>query len=767
VRLTFLKSPVFFSAAPVILGVCVLQLLHVVAFQRLEWMTYDWRVRLAHSYAGDSASQARNLGLIEVSDNTIAAVVSGELGFAYGLYWPREVYARGLHELSRDGVKCAAFDVIFAELRPDHKDLWLPDGSAEVTSDQYFAHQLKESGNVILAADQDVMPHPLFATNASSVANISVSKDTDGVLRRDRAFQNYRVWHPLIQAAARNLDFDLSRTIIQPNKITFIRKRGDETVELPTDDAGQIDRTNFTRKAQPDAPAMITPFYIYRAWSMGIRMAATELQLDLDHPDIQPGRIILHGANGVTRAIPVDADGYFYIDWALTADDPRLTTGAFEELLMAPIERANGNSVTNQWKDKLVLVGSTATGNDLADVGATPLDSHTFLVTKHLNVANSVITGRFPQTTPLLASLLLILLVGGASAWITWGVAKPLNGSLLMLAFAALYLAAVVLLFVRFRFWVPLILPMGCAGLITHLSAVTYRWRGEQSEKKRVKQLFSRLVSPDVVNEVLSAPSLTIGGNRREITVYFADVRGFTELTDVTQVHAAEFIQQHKFSKEDAEAYYDAQARETLSTVSTYLGTIADCVKQHKGTLDKYIGDCVMAFWGAPLTNSRHAADAVQAAIDAQLALMALNVKRQAENKQIADDNAARAKLGQPPLAYRPVLSMGSGINTGTAIVGLMGSEAHIVNYTVFGREVNLASRLEGVSGHGRIIIGEATYAALKRDDAKLAQACVELPPQKVKGFRTAVRIYEVLWQPSAGAPLPPESTEYRERKTT
>jgi class 3 adenylate cyclase len=93
---------------------------------------------------------------------------------------------------------------------------------------------------------------------------------------------------------------------------------------------------------------------------------------------------------------------------------------------------------------------------------------------------------------------------------------------------------------------------------------------------------------------------------------------------------------------------------------------------------------------------------------------------------------------------------MGSGINTGMTIAGFMGSDAHIVNYTVFGREVNLASRLEGVSGHGRILIGEGTYAALKRDDPDLAKSCVELPPQIVKGFRDSVRIFEVPWKPTA-----------------
>jgi class 3 adenylate cyclase len=170
-----------------------------------------------------------------------------------------------------------------------------------------------------------------------------------------------------------------------------------------------------------------------------------------------------------------------------------------------------------------------------------------------------------------------------------------------------------------------------------------------------------------------------------------------------------------------------------------------------------------MAFWGAPLPNPHHALDAVRAAIEAQRAMAELNQERQKQNKQREEENVERALQGLPLLPPLPVLSMGTGINTGVAIVGFMGSETHLLNYTAFGREVNLASRLEGVSGHGRIIIGEASFEALKRDDPQLAGMCLEWAPRTVKGFRSAVRIYEVIWQPSTGVLQPPgENTNIR-----
>jgi len=723
------------------------------ALQRLEWMTYDWRVRLAHNYASHSSDDATNLGVVEISDNAIAAVNSGEFGYRFGLYWPRQVYGRGLEELSRQGAKAVAFDVLFAERRPDQPPVPLPDGSS-MASDDYFARQLTNSGNVILAADQDLLPDTLFRTNAWRIANISTQRDADGVLRRDQAFLEYKDWHWIIKQVAAAYGFNLSKTRTEPGKITFYQ-RDAEPIIFPTDSQGMIDTTNVVNPVPPGVPTHFPPFTPIRVWSMGIVLAAYQLKLDLDKSeiDLPHHRLVLHGEHGLTRVIPVDSHGYFYIDWSMGLHDTNLAKGAFEELLMAQGEREAGHPVTNQWRDKLVVIGSTATGNDLSDMGSTALESVTYLVSKHWNVANSVIAGRFIRPTPMPVNLLLIILVGALSAWITWVVGRPVTGSILMAATAIVYLAAAAALFLHWRVWLPIVLPLVCAGFVTHLSALTYRVSVEQSEKKRIRTLFSRLVSPEVVNEVLGAKAISLNslaGERRQLTVYFADIRGFTELTDAAQAENTEFVRRHELTDQVAEEYFDEQAREVMKTVSLYLGAIADCVKKHHGTLDKYIGDCVMAFWGAPLANPHHALAAVRCAMEAQQALYSLNVRREEENKQRERENFERLSAGLPLLSRLPVLSMGSGINTGMTIAGFMGSDAHIVNYTVFGREVNLASRLEGLSGHGRILIGEGTYAALQRDDPALAKTCVELPAGVVKGFRDRVRIFEVPWKPPA-----------------
>jgi adenylate cyclase len=141
----------------------------------------------------------------------------------------------------------------------------------------------------------------------------------------------------------------------------------------------------------------------------------------------------------------------------------------------------------------------------------------------------------------------------------------------------------------------------------------------------------------------------------------------------------------------------------------------------------------------------------VRAAIALQRAIHDLNQQRQAENERRLRQAGSSAPstgyaLSSAPL---PILTFGTGVNTGFATAGLMGSaEAESLNYTVFGREVNLASRLEGASGHSRIFIGPATYEHLRRDEPGLAEVCVPLPPLQLKGFASALSVYEVRWRP-------------------
>ncbi|MGD0206493.1 MAG: adenylate/guanylate cyclase domain-containing protein [Verrucomicrobiota bacterium] len=738
-----------FKRAPVILTVLVLalvcgvRLLRLDFFERLERMTYDLRARAALHFPAPAAT---NLAFVSMEESSIAAVKNGKLGYHFGLYWPRQVYGRLVEELSTQGAKTVAFDVLFGELRHDHPPVQMADGSL-MESDDFFALQMRRAGNVLLAVEPGFVPPDLFLTNAFTLGDISTEKDSDGVLRRVKAFRFVRRWHPLIENAAQKNGLSLSDILIEKDRIILPLEDG-QTLEIPLDGNGEMDIKS--KKALAGQPTKARPFTDERVWHMGIVLAAQELKLDLDHADVDlpHERITLRGANNVERVIPVDADGYFYVDWRLVKDDPHLTYAPIESLLLQDSWRLLGqtNELRDDFRGKLVVFGSAAQGNDLTDLGATPLEKNTLLVSKYWNVANSVITGQFIRRASLPMEFALIIFLGALTAFLTWQMRAFVASAAVLLLLLA-YVAAGFYAFVEFRYWLPLVFPIAGAMLVEHLSLVTYRVVFEEREQRRVRSVFSKIVSPDVMNELLGAEKLSLGGARREVTMFFADVRGFTTLTDEMQQRVADFIREHQLEADVAETCIEESARETLETVNLYLTTVADAVKKHGGTLDKYIGDCVMAFWGAPTPNERHASDCVWAAIDAQRAIRDLNERRTAQNTARETENRARLSAGLPPKPPLRALQLGTGINTGLATVGLMGSDAHILNYTVFGREVNLASRLESVSGSGRIIISDTTYNHLLREDPALASTCIEMFPVTVKGIRDAVRIYEVPWQ--------------------
>ena len=697
------KLPVLITLV-VITGCCFLQVLvpllfpSFTAFQRLEWMTYDWRVKESFKY---NHAIAPNLAAVFIDDTDLGMVNEDETLGKFSWPWPREVYGKIVRELNAEHVRGIGFDILFKEL--DNSSGTNFSGPA---SDQFFAQQLRSASNVVLAAMGEttndisvvIPPNPFFRTNAFAMGHIISNPDPDGYLRRAVAFTT------------------------DPN--------------------------------------------MGRVWHMGIILAAQALGVDLSKDAvIEPGRIVLHCANGTQRVIPVDRNNFFQINWTIPWNDVRLTQIPAALLLYLDSARQTGDSnavaevikafhdggKTNiiddhPFRSKLVVIGSIGQGNNITDRGPTSLGENTFLVSKHWNVANSILTGEFITPSSTLVNVSLIVLLSCLAAFVAWEL-RMAAATFWVLVLTVSYTLVALILFIRFRYWIPLVMPAGGSLIMTHICLVSYRVVFEQREKSRVKSVFSKIVSPNVVNELLSSETLSLGGARKRITVYFADVRGFTEMTDVTQAKGEEYIRDHNLTGAAAEAYANKVAAETLETVNTYLATIADKVKLHLGTLDKYIGDCVMAFWGAPTPNEQHALFAVRSAIDAQRAMHELNQRRSVENARRAEENKTLAAANQELLPVLPLLALGTGINTGVAIVGLMGSDAHILNYTVFGREVNLASRLEGVSGRGRIIIGEATFLDLQRDDPVLAATCIELDPVKVKGIHNAVKNYEVPWR--------------------
>ena len=555
-------------------------------------------------------------------------------------------------------------------------------------------------------------------------------------------------WHPVFRMLARQTKIDLGHARIEPGKIVLVLPNG-QTQPVALDHDGNFDLTDFVGDTIPKGYKRFDkPFA--RVWDLGIVLAAQDLKLDLDRAvvDLPHGKIVLPGPHGLERTIPVDAEGFFYINWQLTPTSSGITKASVADMLKRNNQRIAGgtNDLPGNFRDKLVVIGSSATGNDLSDHGATPLEKDTLLVSKHWNVANSIITGQFVRRAGLPLTLVIIFLLGVLTAFVTWEL-RAVVASICVALLMAGYFGVALYVYTHYRWWLPVVYPLAGAMLSLHMVLLVHLVVFEEQSKRRVRSVFSKMVSPAIVNELLAADQLSLVGGYREITIFFSDIRGFTTMTDQMQESVAEFVRKHQVETVRAEKLFEESARETLETVNLYLSTVAEVVKRHGGTLDKYIGDCVMAYWNAPNRNEKHAIACVRAAIDAQRAIHELNDKRQAENPARELDNKARLAADLPPRPLHSALYLGTGINTGFVTAGLMGSSEHGFNYTVFGREVNLASRLEGVSGSGRIIISDLTYFQLLRHAPEVAATCTELFPEKVKGFRDAVRIYEVPWQ--------------------
>jgi class 3 adenylate cyclase/CHASE2 domain-containing sensor protein len=710
---------------------------------KLELVFFDWRARAA---AKADSTISPQIALLEFDDQTVKRFRSGfPLGEPYGLLFPRHLYARALRELTAQGVQGVAFDVTLQDERPDHGLVdWVKDGvTNRIGSDQALEEALRASGRTALGADMESPPALPFRQAALAVGSVDSPPDVDGVSRRVFAYLDARFYSaPLLSYARKHGCY------IEP---------GGDPSQIKLADYGS-DTNRFFPIAADGTVAVpvgtgrvaLPVFETRRTWHLGIILAAMELGLDLEHSETRPGAILLRSTNHpglAPRIIHVDVANSFPVDWSIPST--RIPSQKFEDLIASDELRQQGEPDPGAvfWKGKLAVVGSAANGNNLTDHGATPLGPSDFLVATYANVANSVLKNRFIRKPSLAVEMAITLAAAMISGWTTWKIRGGAAGAV-VLTLASIYAAFAFWMFLRHRVWLPLAHPIIAGMLFNHAAVLSWRVLFEQSERQRVRSVFSKIVAPEVVHELLRAESVGLSGARRRLTVFFADVRGFTEMTDRFQADAESHVAATGLTGASAEAHFEVKAGEVLATVNLYLGTLAEIVKSHQGTLDKYIGDCVMAFWGAPTADDEHAVKAVKAAIDAQRAIERLNRERAAENERRRIAGVGEAS-GATPL---PLLQLGTGVNSGFMTVGLMGSDAHIVNYTVFGREVNLASRLEGVSGRGRIIIGEGTYADLCRFAPDLAATCQSLPPVAVKGFRQPVQVYEVPWRESGSA---------------
>lgn len=416
-------------------------------------------------------------------------------------------------------------------------------------------------------------------------------------------------------------------------------------------------------------------------------------------PFIDENARILIGPKSIQindRVLPIDRDGNFLINmYGIDSVEPisiggifaslqKIRAGEIEDLIVHPEE----------FKDSIVFVGVSAVGG--ADLKATPLATRTPGVTMHVSLAGNYLQQDFLMPPDRRLTVLSVLV--GVVLVVTF---VFLSKHFLIRAF---FPNLILIAYSGYSFYafkanmlvetVPFIFAMVSSGFLS-FGYLTFT---EAVEKRRVSQVFSQYVSKDVLNEVLHNYKEYLkssAGQKVEITILFSDIRGFTTISENTP------------------------PEKIVEMLNIHFTHMADIILKHNGTLDKYIGDAIMAFWGAPLPDKNHAENAVKASIEMLEELKAVN-----------------AELKEKGMGME--VRIGIGLNTGVVTIGNIGSQKKL-NYTVVGDAVNLASRLESLTKEHKtgLLLSEYTYEMVKD---KIP--CVMLGNVKVKGREKAVDIY-------------------------
>ena len=322
----------------------------------------------------------------------------------------------------------------------------------------------------------------------------------------------------------------------------------------------------------------------------------------------------------------------------------------------------------------------------------------------HANIFDNLQQGHFIKSLPFNLTILIIFVLTLLTAITILSVSDPKTSMGIGLIYV-FYGIIPLLIFKYFSIYTDLFYTE-MAIILTYFACVAYQWRNSDIHNKLLKSTFSNYLAPQIMEEVLSDPSkVELGGDTKEISILFSDIRGFTSISE------------------------KRTSKEIVKFLNEYFDSMVDAVMENEGTIDKFIGDAVMAFWGAPVTNENHAELAILGALDMVKNLEILKEKWKQEDKDF------------------PEINIGIGINTGYATVGNVGS-SKLQSYTIIGDSVNLASRLEGLnkkyainnSNTKNIIISEYTYNQVK-DSFDVEELGVE----KVKGKDIPVKIYRVL----------------------
>ena len=601
-----------------------------------EKKTYDSRMR----FSSKRTEISDRISLVLLDQESLDWAKK-ERGWSWP--WPREAYAEMVRYFNRAGASSLAFDMIYSEpsIYGSHDDEAFAKASEDfgkVIQTVYYENEESSTGTY---------PIPILKNSAAEIGSVSSSLDkSDRVARRN-----------LLRTNAGNKELSLA--------LASLKTAGEEIddSEIPAAKEG-----GMYIKYVDD----LARFVPYSAKSVLISEAVIE-NLEslesLEKANSAAGKIENAVKNLISKAaeklgiefeIQGDGNNLSGSEDSGNATSVNFSSNSSESSILNDLSGLSEISDTDfippeQFKDNFVFFALYAPG--LFDVCATPVSSTYPGVGVHACQLNSILNSDYLQDVPNFVPAVLILISVLAGFLLAKSVHQEKNSSLALKTFLAVlicfgYAAANYAAF-NSGYIIPFIIPI-FGFVLAYLTAVFEDYLTEGHQKRFIKSAFRHYLSADVIEQLIANPdSLHLGGEEKEITAYFSDVQGFTSISE------------------------SLTPTELTELLNVYLSAMTDIIQDYGGYVDKYEGDAIVAFFGAPVDQKDNAKRAVDAALACQ--------------KKLEEMQEELVKVSKKPFIQR------IGLNTGKAIVGNMGSKTRF-NYTMMGDTVNLASRLEGIN---------------------------------------------------------------------
>lgn len=618
-------------------------------------------------------------GPVTPGDEVIIAAIDEKSLNAYGRWpWPRTRIAELLTTLKKSGAAVAAFDIVFP-----HED-----ESSGVSAIRKLKDKFKTDGRLILTlkelekkADNDALLAAALKDNETAILGYYFFFENDAQLKdgKERGGGYF-------MSSAFNMVRPINDSSAEPNYTLAAGAK--ENLPAIAEAAMNFGFFNIV----PDKEDGV------------VRRVPLAIEYDgsvYPHISLSAVRAYMGGAPLIINTADYGVDSIQIEDLAIPTDErANLTINYRGPDKTFPyysiVDIINGAVPAKNIKGKIVLVGATATG--IYDMRATPFSPTFPGVEVHANIIDNILHSDYISRPDWVSAFdLLMILITGILLSIALPRMRPIYATLLTIAVVLVFIFINELIFNHWRIWAAEVYPI-FSILLVSAAVTTYQFMTEERIKREIKSAFSQYLNPALVNLLTKNPErLKLGGEERHLTVLFSDIRGFTTMSEGLKPDAL------------------------VKLINSYLTPMTDLVMNNGGTIDKYMGDAIMAFWNAPLDQPDHPRLACATALEM--------MKKLNELKPIWEAVGIKK------------FDIGIGLSTGKAIVGNMGSTQRF-DYTVMGDTINLGSRLEGLNKEygTHIIVPRYTYL-----DVKDEFVFRELDYVRVKGKDLPIRIFELM----------------------